>query len=139
MDVGQHHLVSAKRSGTSVRSRFEHERVGVGGQRIGSQLGVIVGRASEAPARSHNLRGRVSRLGAGRRGPIESNMATITSHRPWETTSSPPHQQTLPSITTLTRDVDSRAAERTPTSSAPKMITRDSAGSWTGTAGVCKS
>ena len=44
---------------------------------------------------------------------------------------SPPQSQKLPSISTLTRDVDKRAHEN------PQLMTpRDSAGSWTGTSGM---
>lgn len=60
-------------------------------------------------------------------------MEATATRRPWEVNSSPPQSQKLPSISTLTRDVDSRANEK------PQLMTpRDSAGSWTGTSGVCK-
>ena len=59
-------------------------------------------------------------------------METPTAHRPWEMTSSPSQTQKLPSISTLTRDVDSRAYEKP----SQGMTLRDSAGSWTGTTGV---
>ena len=59
-------------------------------------------------------------------------METSTAHRPWEMHSSPSQTQKLPSITTLTRDVDNRAFEKPSQGTTP----RDSAGSWTGTTGV---
>jgi len=57
-----------------------------------------------------------------------------TARRPWEMNSSPLQSQKLPSISTLTRDVDSRAYEKP----SQGMTPRDSAGSWTGTTGVRK-
>lgn len=59
-------------------------------------------------------------------------MEASTAHRPWETTSPTSQVQKLPSISTLTQDIDGRATEK-PTQT---MTPRDSAGSWTGTTGV---
>jgi len=65
-------------------------------------------------------------------------METATAHRPWAPTMSPIHPQTLPSIRTLTRDVDNRASDKGTLSAASNMTPRDSASSWTGTTGIRK-
>lgn len=58
-----------------------------------------------------------------------------TSRRPWETSpTSFPHAQTLPSIKTLTNDVDSRSIEKAPLSAGLSTAARDS-GTWSGIAG----
>lgn len=60
-------------------------------------------------------------------------MEVSAAHRPWEASSSSSQAQKLPSISTLTQDLDYRSKPKPPT-----MTPRDSASSWTGTTGVCK-
>lgn len=62
-----------------------------------------------------------------------------TSRRPWETSpTSHPHAQTLPSIKTLTNDVDVRPIEKAPLSAGLSSTTRDS-GHWSGIGGSSSS